>query len=444
MNELPIQASRTAAISKKSLRLFGGLLLACLVMGGGVGYYYWRLTRPPVVPAFSLKCNDPAVERVIENAHQEVAKEPNSDKAWGRLGMVLFAHGFFSEAQTCLAQASDLAPHEPRWAYLRALLVLQEDRTAGLDLLEHTAILANSPAFVHARLAEELFENGRFDEAAEHYHQALHSSPNDPRALLGLGRLALQRGDLQESLGYLKKSTVSAPTARVPHALLAEVHFRMGKLAAADQEKRTAAELPEEQYWPDPYYDQATDLQFTVDARIDRASRLLHQGKADETVRALSELIQEYPDAAAPRAALGRVFIYLKDWPAAERALTEATERNKDHLKYQCDLGYVLMRQQRFSEAAECYRKAVSLKPGHALAHYFLAQCLMHSKDQGGAIEELRKAANCKPDFADAFRELGRLLAESGAKAEATAALEQAVQLAPEDQTARRLLQSVH
>src|SRR5260370_5032617 len=181
MNELPFQAPRAEAISKKSRRLFGGLLLACLVMGGGAGYYYWRLTRPPVVPTFSLKCNDPAVERVIENAHQELVKEPSSDKAWGKLGMVFFAHGFFPEAQTCLAQASDLAPHEPRWAYLRALLVLQEDRSAGLDLLEHTAKLANSPAFVHARLAEELFENGRFDEAAELYHQALYYSPTDPR-----------------------------------------------------------------------------------------------------------------------------------------------------------------------------------------------------------------------------------------------------------------------
>src|SRR5260370_9616760 len=106
--------------------------------------------------------------------------------------MVFFAHGFFPEAKACLPQASDLVPHDPRWAYLRALLVLQEDRSAGLDLLEHAANLANSPAFVHARLAEELFENGRFDEAAEQYHQALHSSPNDPLVLLGLRRLALQ------------------------------------------------------------------------------------------------------------------------------------------------------------------------------------------------------------------------------------------------------------
>jgi cytochrome c-type biogenesis protein CcmH/NrfG len=101
------------------------------------------------------------------------------------------------------------------------------------------------------------------------------------------------------------------------------------------------------------------------------------------------------------------------------------------------------MQRSKFSEAAGCYRKAIKLKPGDALAHFYLAKCLVELKDPAAAIKELRTAVRCNPNFADGFRELGRMLVEAGSLSDARTALEQAVQLAPEDETARKLLETL-
>ncbi|MFL5242544.1 MAG: tetratricopeptide repeat protein [Gemmataceae bacterium] len=443
MSEPLVPPAALSSASKRRRFVIGVLAFLGATVLLGVGYYYWHVTRPPEAPRFSLNCTDPAVLQKIENSRQEVVKDPTSDKAWGRLGMVLFANGFFDESDACLRQAEQLAPSEPRWSYLRALWIMQKDPQAGLAHLQQTADKKSAPAFVHSRLAEALLENGRLDDAEGQYHQALSLFDNDPRALFGLGRVAFQRGNLEESLDYLERSAARAPTARVTHALLAEVYFRLGNSTAADRERKEAAELPGEQYWPDPFYDQATDLNFGMDAQIDEANRLLHEGRPDEAITRFGDVIKAYPESAKPRAALGHAFMQLGNLPRAERAFVQAVEINGDNVKNQCDLGLVYMQRNKFSEAAACYRKAAQLKPGDGLAHFYLAKCLVELKDPTAAIQELRTAVRCNPNFADGFRELGRMLAKTGSTSEARKALEQAVALAPDDETARKLLESL-
>src|SRR5437660_1619218 len=77
-----------------------GLVIVLLI--GICGYLYCR-PAVPQLPTVVLQEVDPAVVVVIEEAHHAVRGSPHSAAAWGRLGMVLLAHDFFSEANKCLS-----------------------------------------------------------------------------------------------------------------------------------------------------------------------------------------------------------------------------------------------------------------------------------------------------------------------------------------------------
>src|SRR5438105_2124637 len=78
---------------------------------------------PPMIDATGL---DPAVARVVKEAQEAVRQDPASAGAWGKLGMVLAAHGLATGVSgLCFAEAERLDRNDPRWPYLRAVL-LQE------------------------------------------------------------------------------------------------------------------------------------------------------------------------------------------------------------------------------------------------------------------------------------------------------------------------------
>ncbi|MBI5758391.1 MAG: hypothetical protein HZA46_07730, partial [Planctomycetales bacterium] len=99
--------------------LSAGLLL--LVLLGGV---LWRgksresLDEPPDIDS---SATSPSVARAIKDARQRVLVQPRSAEAWGRLGMLLLAHEFDEQANTCLIRAAELNPQEFRWPYLLGL-----------------------------------------------------------------------------------------------------------------------------------------------------------------------------------------------------------------------------------------------------------------------------------------------------------------------------------
>src|SRR5579859_5972390 len=81
-------------------------------------WLWWARTPRPEPPRPDLSDADPQVVEAIEEARQAVLHAPRSASAWGRLGMVLRAHDFGEEANTCFAHAEQLDPNEPRWPYL--------------------------------------------------------------------------------------------------------------------------------------------------------------------------------------------------------------------------------------------------------------------------------------------------------------------------------------
>jgi tetratricopeptide (TPR) repeat protein len=420
--------------------LLGGAVLAAAI---GWGLWLWLPARMPDPPVADLASAEPVVAEAIEAARTSVTANRRSAAAWGHLGMVLHVHDYLPEAGRCYAQAVKLDSGDPRWPYLQALTQLKDPLTsgAGLRSLERAVEQSGDVPAPRLRLGEALLEQGRLDEAEGHFRRVLERDPKNPRALLGLGQVAHFRGDLKASLAHLTRSALYAPNLLATHALLAEVHHRLGDDRAAEDERRRLAQSTDDPRWPDPYFEEAQRCAVGVLPEIDRANVLFQRGRGPEAVKMMQQTMARHPDSLLAYLALGRFCNQLGDAAAAERALREAVRRQPDAFEAQFELGIALQIQGRNDAAAGCFRQAVALKPDYAPAHYQLAHCLLRQGDRAGAEAAFRAGVRYRPNFAACHRDLGFLCAENGAVALAMVHLQQAIRLNPTDPQAKRLLE---
>jgi tetratricopeptide (TPR) repeat protein len=396
----------------------------------------------PQPPAVDTAGREPEIAAAVEAARAKVRQQPRSGTAWGRLGLVLLAHDYEAEARVCLAEAQRLDPKDPRWTYLNGRLVEAADPEAALPLLRRAANVAGGESAPRLHLAETLLGLGHIDEAAAEFRRVLDDQPDNPRAHLGLGRVAYQQGDLDASLDHLCRAATAVPKLRATHALLAEIHQRRGDRPAEERELALLADSADDE-WPDPYVAEMQAAQVGSDARVYRARQLLREGKRPEAVALLQKAVQTCPDAFRSQLMLGGLLLEQGDVAEAEPHLLAAWQVRQDSLEALGQMGLLRQRQENYREAADWYERVIELQPGHALAYFNLANCQEQLGDRSRAMESLRTALRCKPDFAWAHRVLGRLLAEAGEDAEAAEHLEDALRLDPRDAEAKALLERV-
>ena len=395
------------------------------------------LLSPPEVDTSG---REPEVAESIHHARHEVRQQPRSAEAWGRLGLVLLGHDYEVEARICFARADQLDPQDPRWAYLNGRLLKMSDPQTALPFLRRAADSTETNNVPRLYLAETLFGLGHFDEAEATFRRVLADQPQNPRALLGVGRIAFQNGDLAAALDNVRQAERGVPKLRSVHALLAEIYRRQGDAAA---EKKELALLSgcEDGDWPDPYLMEIDQHLAGSAGRIARANQLLKKGMPRQAVALLRDAVQMSPGSFRAHFFLGRLLAQQGDLAGGEAQLRAALQIRPESFEAFGELGVVLQRQQKHKEGAEVYRRVLALDPGHPLAHFNLAHCQEKLGDREGALESLRAVVKHKPDFAWAHQVLGRLLAESGQNEAAAEHLNNALRLDPDNSETRNLLQ---
>jgi tetratricopeptide (TPR) repeat protein len=420
------------------------LLLAFAGAAGLALHSRKREPPPPAPPEVDLNGLDRTIVASVEAARARVSQSPRSASAWGHLGKVLIAHELRAPALVCFAEAEQLDPAEPRWPYLQGVALSQGDPDAALPKLRRAVELCGrSPDAPRLWLAEVLLEQGHFDEAEKHFRAILKQNPSNPRAFLGLGRLALARDRLQDGLEPLKRASTSPYVRQRASTLLAQVQQRLGQSKEAAQELRRAAALPGDLPWPDPFVEEVARLQVGERARLGQARALINQGQAAEGVHLLGQIVRDYPDSYSAWLMRGQALFQLREFADAERALQEAIRLAPEAVDAQYALGCSFLEQGKLADAATSLRRAIELKPDYALAYYQLSRCLNGQHDRAGALAALRDAVRYKPDLADAHAALGEQLAQDGQKAEALVHLRYAASLGPLDPKRKGLLEQM-
>jgi cytochrome c-type biogenesis protein CcmH/NrfG len=389
-----------------NLKLVAVGSLACLgLLTAGVFFYNRQAHIPPSLP--DLSGADSEVAEAVTAAGQEVQKRPRSARAWGHLGMVLSAHGFLFDANLAFAEAERLDPKDPRWPYLHGVDLILSDPSAAISHLERAVERCGDESTPRLLLAEVILEQGWWEVAERHLNQVLTGEPENRRAQLDLGRLALLREDWPGALTYLAACRDDEHCRKLARKLIARVYRRQGQRKQAEAEETQAVALPDDESWPDPYVAEMRALQCGLQARIERADAMSRQDK-NEAIRFLQETAARYPRSVQVWLGLGGLWLQLGNKAQAEQAFRRAVEVDPNAAEGWFRLGCI-QALDRPEEAAESFRQAIKLKPDHALAHFNLGHRLKQLGDLKGAAEEFHETLRCRPDYTPAREALQEL-----------------------------------
>jgi tetratricopeptide (TPR) repeat protein len=406
-----------------------------------MGRFIGSAAAAPEPPAICLEEVDPSVAALVQEAYGGVRSWPKSAATWGRLGMVLLAHDFLSEANLCLSQAERLDPQEARWPYYQGVALSLGNPASAIPKLERTvALCGDTPDAPRLRLAELLLDQGRYAEAMDHFHELVRHDPGHPRAELGLARLSYPREDLPGALAHLHACANNPFTHKAAAALLAELGQRSGEQRKGSPSRPLAEDLPDDRAWPDPFMEEIERCKTGRDGDIARMQRMLAQRQVLEAIHFLQERVRDDPHSDWAWLWLGRLLIQQEKFVAAEQALREAARQTPQSLETQFYLGVGLYCQGKHGEAAAFFRRATELKPDYALAHYNLGHCLIQQGQPTAALQAFRTAVRCKVNFADAHVNLGDLLIQNRHYGEGLVQLRYAAELNPADLRTRKLL----
>lgn len=426
--------TRPATRKPSSLRRLWPLIGLALVGFMGVGWLLSSHSRVPVQPKVELSKADPEVAKAIRAAQDSVSGAPTSATKWGNLGMVLYTHNFASQAQVCFDQAQKLDPNDARWPYLEGQCLLLQNPSEALPQLKRAAELAgNAPDAPRLLLSETLINQGHPDDAKPFVDAALKSDPNNPRALLALGRYALAKGQTARARDALVHSYQNAPNVKATQLLLSQVFQQARDPQKAAAFAAQAARLPDTLSWRDPYMDVVSQMQTGQGVQIQRGEIYVINGQFEAARAQMKQTVEQYPKAGRAWMLLGAADVGLGQLKVAEAELRKSVALDPQSAEALNHLGDAIARQNRNKDAIFFFKKALALNPQSAEFHFNLGICLLKTGDVTKAGKEFQTTVKLAPTSVKARAGLAQLLASQGQKAAAIQQLQIALKLSPND-----------
>jgi len=216
-----------------------------------------------------------------------------------------------------------------------------------------------------ARISEQ---QGNTEKALAYLIRAKRIEPENPEILFRLGRVCLERDLFDDAMDSLQKAAALRPDNDSFLYVLGSAQVAKRKYKEAETIFKTLlAKHPSDAVlnyalgsvlYLDENLDEAKKyLQKSVDLPPDQRAAHYYLGliverqDAEEASRIFSDLIQRYPDYAAPYVALGTLLVKQKRFPDAEKILKKAVQLDPDSVKAHYQLGMALGRMGKAEEA---------------------------------------------------------------------------------------------
>jgi tetratricopeptide (TPR) repeat protein len=177
-----------------------------------------------------------------------------------------------------------------------------------------------------------------------------------------------------------------------------------------------------------------------VKEKLDKVEILITQGKCEESVTILKEVIEEDSKCAAAYDRLAYAFMVLGKADEAERNAAKAVQLDPGLSVSYNILGMSEERRNNNAQALEYYLKAVKNDPRYAKAFNNLGNSYLRSSDFKKAEETYRAALSLDPTLAMAHNNLARVLELQGKIQEARKEYEKALQIDPAMEMAKENL----
>ncbi len=318
-----------------------------------------------------------------------------------RVGDSLLADDQPVDASRSYASAIELKPDEPLAYVKRADAERRQGNLApALADVERARSLSDDVLLVSPRLADLLYESGRFDEAVLHYEKVLALVPDSPSILYRLGLAHFRAGRAAEAIDALSRAADLRRDFWEAYYLRGAVFLSIGGVDEAERDFRTALVVaPEaglarkaliELYLDRKIPDQALPLvEEEIAARPGDASAHLRladvhrlAGRTVQAIEAVGHALDKDPNLPAAYLRLGE--LWLEE--AGERGDAVAAEK-----------------------ALAALSTVVKMDPSSGAAALALGRAHLALGDEERGFAELQRASQSTPIPVEALRLLGDL-----------------------------------
>lgn len=256
-------------------------------------------------------------------------------------------------------------PRQPGQAEIQQIInLIGGGRLPQAEEAARALVRACPNALVAHNLLGVAFEQqGKFEQAATAYGNALAIDPDIAEIRFNLGVVLGNLGKTEEAAAQYRKAIARKPD-------LAVAHFNLGTLLQAQGKLAEAADCHRRATQAEPRF---------VEAWGNLGAVLQQQGWLDDAIAAYRSALRMQPDA-----------------------------------QLHFNLGTALRTQGRLEEAAASFRDAIALRPDYAQAHNNLGETLRDQGRMGDAVQCYRTALEIDPDNAEACYNMGEYLYFAG------------------------------
>lgn len=261
-------------------------------------------------------------------------------------------------------------------------------------LIDKIACTVKPPGQIGALIeqANQMLEQGKFEDAVAVAREILELKPNSPAALILQGDALKGLGRKDEALAVYQAASSSAKMFLEPLKRIAELHKEEGNVA---EELKYLERL-----------DKLSPL--NIDRKIVIGDNYMKMGRADEAQGIFDDALK-----MATREAMNTVAKIARS--IAERCLQSSPEMSEKYLRQSLEakrgmldlsdietfnrLGISLRKQGKWEQAIHEYRKALKISPNDPGLYYNMAMAFTESKGFEDAYVYLRKAIELNPDL---------------------------------------------
>jgi tetratricopeptide (TPR) repeat protein len=468
------------AAFSQAIHLKPGLFVPNLFLGlDYVKLKQFKVAIPYLKRAAQLKPTDPQAQlglgqayagigntRLAINSYQRANDlDPQNADIWYHL-CVAYLEQVEADARVLLTKHKDSG-------YVQALLAetFAEQRAfiQSADAYKKTLSLSPFPPDTHANYGFVLISSHDLTSAKHEFNAELALNPGSLLAKLGLARLDLEQGEVEQSVNEIVSVFKADPdflvfnTVRFSTGLSAE---KRAELDGALERHQTAGETPQEllalfgNVPPEQRSSEAPKIAPAVDKYLaSDGAGFYKTGKYSQCSAALAPRVETLPpkdlrllatcaylarnarsalDAARRLASTslseteGLYWETKSSEQLATQALARASELDSNSPKLHVLLGDIYRQRKSFPEAEQEYQKALTLKPDDTGALFGLSLALLADGQTDEALRQARTALRKSPDDPELNAVMGEILCARSDFAGAEGYLKKSLNTKPE------------
>ncbi len=266
------------------------------------------------------------------------------------------------------------------------------------------------------RLADLQARLRKFDQAKELLAEVLQENPNDQQALILRGRIEMASGEVPAAISDFRTVLRDQPNSIPLHRLLARAHLlNKEPELARDTLKKAIAINPRD-----------------LGVRSDYIRLLASEGKTDEVVSQLEEVLQISPDNLGALESLFKVQAARKDWAAAREVAERIERKHPDKAMGYYLAGLIDQAEGKLEQSLSRFEEALKRAPDAVQPLTQMVKSYLALERPDDALAYLDKVLEKNPKNFVALNLRGEVLMLKGELDDAAEAFADAIDLKPQ------------